>query len=368
MKPTATYPVALLFLLLGAVLGSYLRYALTYGTAFPVPYTHVLHSHSHVLFFGWITIALGGLLRPDDRIFHKFLVPLCAAGTIGALITFWLFGYTGPAIGASAIFLVPWAYLAIRGLSEHQGFLSGGSASLLLAVGATLALPVAVANGGNVQLKSLFVAAFLHFLIDGWIFLSLMALLGGRPRERLPIVIYLVCIALAPLGETGSGHQALGSVGRGVAALLQLWWLVRERHNFSSPLLTVALTAGMAKALADITSALYVVPLSRELVIAHVHARTLAFASCGIVALLWHRLSRREGVVITLALGGGSILMPAALLYAGGAPLFFTPTISQIRIAHITAFYASLLATAGAAAVLIVALTQCLRSGDRCTE
>lgn len=159
----------------------------------PLPYTHLLHAHSHVGFQGWLYLSLFLLsihvfLSPDQRQRGKYNFQLkCTVGVLVALLVAFLWqGYAAVSIALSTVFqlLNYWfIYRFWRHLNESPSdlpkrFMKAGMVFGLLS---TLApYHVGYLSASGMKGTDLYQAAlyfFFHFQYNGWFAFSLFGIL-----------------------------------------------------------------------------------------------------------------------------------------------------------------------------------------------
>lgn len=213
--------VSLVNLLLVAVLGFTLRYKIAYYLPF-VEQKHVLHSHSHFAFSGWITQTLMVLLvyylslKIDRQILERYRWLLYANlfTSYGMLVCFILQGYgafsitfSTLSIFVSYIFTV-YFWKDLNRIKEKKTSHLWLKASLVFAVISSIgafALAIMMATGMNDQnwyLSSIYF--YLHFQYNGWFLFAGMGLLTDKLEviakevKKLHYVFLLFCFACVP--------------------------------------------------------------------------------------------------------------------------------------------------------------------------
>lgn len=230
------FTIALGFYLLSACLGLVLRVFLV--APFPgITFSHLMHAHSHTLYFGWAALGIFALVDRRWRVFRGPWLPWgMVAISLATLITFSLGGYFPPSIVVSALSLPMWATAAgavLRGTRGLRGlefsYLRAGMIYLLLALGGALArVAVLAAKVADPLWGRLAVFAFLFCF--AWFFVfSLLGLLlahrralGLEPdlgllRWHLTLTAPIAWMTF-PLGVAGGSDGLIGTVAK-VAAL-----------------------------------------------------------------------------------------------------------------------------------------------------
>lgn len=251
--------IALFALTVAATTGAFLRFGLGWGMpAWASNYTAIRHAHSHLMYFGWATLAMmalvwrflphytGQMLRPR----HHWQLRTTSLLALLSFPAFWVNGYgltqIGPArlpLGSMAAMLngVMWYWFAwlywrqSRALSVRPlpvQLWDWAILLLLLSSGGALGLVAMVLSG----VESIFLQqAFLHLFLDlfavGWFSLCLLGLLWAwiDQREKLParLPIFSLALTLAPTFFLGLAPLLvpawlfwIAAGANGVAALL----------------------------------------------------------------------------------------------------------------------------------------------------
>ncbi len=198
LRPFRGWAVASLVLVLAA--GVWMRGILMgapwgLGTNF----TFDRHAHSHVAFFGWVTLALMGAIAaslPDAGSRGARLRLVAHAVGIAALAAFVSFlraGYDGASIALSLVHVLLWVVFA--GLTwgpladsgeRSRGFYRGALLMLCLAGASTLGPALVLAtHATDPWIREATVKLFLGIFIGGWMALGAMGIAYGfvdRPR------------------------------------------------------------------------------------------------------------------------------------------------------------------------------------------
>jgi len=246
------------FVLAGAT-GALLRFGFLYGLPGGLQFTNVLHAHSHLMYFGWVTpalIALVGthLARQQDRarahFSHIGLVVLGLA--LLAYVPYLLYGYQSVPVGrgrvplatiAASLNILAWYAFAARYMQVTRGQprplpVRLWDAALVFMVLASLGA------WGRAALVALHVedpfwaAAFVHLFLDlfsdGWFVLELLgvayALLSGPPPSTARWATRLVVVGLpatfligVPLSVTPPLWRWVAGAGGVLVGLGLLW-------------------------------------------------------------------------------------------------------------------------------------------------
>lgn len=208
-------------LLLVAGLGVLLRYKIAYSLPF-IEQKHVLHSHSHFAFAGWITQTLMVLmvhylsLHRGEIVIKRYRWLLIAnlVTAYGMLLCFMIQGYGFFSINFSTLSIFTSYFFAIffwkdldiigKKLISHFWFKAGLLFSILSSLGA-FGLAFMMAN--KVIHQNWYLATvyfFLHFQYNGWFFFAGMGLLVSRLEvitaltKKLKMIFWFFCLACIP--------------------------------------------------------------------------------------------------------------------------------------------------------------------------
>ncbi|MCA9931975.1 MAG: hypothetical protein KC419_26000, partial [Anaerolineales bacterium] len=294
------------------------------------------HAHSHLMYFGWVTLAAMGLMaawlpeltgRPfsphRSRLFKWSLI-LILLLSLAAYVPFLLFGYRSAVVGtvqlplstiAAGLNMVAWYWFGWLYWQETKGVarirpLRLWDAALIFMLAATIgAWGVAVSAAAGLQdptLSSVFTHLFLDLFAEGWFVLALLgAIHAGLPSLRnhkwlrhsedglimgMPVIFLLgVPVHLLPLPV-----RLLGGIG-GAFVAVGLWvqavvlWQSLEKQ-WKVPLIFLAL-----KATVNLLVAVPAVAVWAEragLRISYLHWLLLGFVTLGLVvaaAQVWGR-------------------------------------------------------------------------------
>ena len=181
------------FLLIATFLGAFLRYLL-FNPIEGLNFKHLLHTHSHVAFLGWIFNALFvGLVYsfipenfPAAKKYHRLFMWF-QLSVLGMLFSFPFQGYGAISIAFSTLHVVLSVVLTVffvrdknqlfktsRPLSLH--FALGGLFFLLLSSLGPFALGYGMAKEISGAFNQLAIYFYLHFQYDGWFTFAVFAL------------------------------------------------------------------------------------------------------------------------------------------------------------------------------------------------
>ena len=189
--------ISFLNLLLVAILGVIMRYKIAFYLPF-VEQKHLLHSHSHFAFSGWITQTLMVLLihylgcknGPEVIKKYRWLLYANCITAYGMLVSFIIQGYVFFSISFSTLSIFVAYFFAVvywKDLNKinekrisHYWFKAALVFSVLSSIGA-FSLAYMMAN--KILVQNWYLAAiyfFLHFQYNGWFFFACMGLLTAK--------------------------------------------------------------------------------------------------------------------------------------------------------------------------------------------
>lgn len=356
--------MAVAALVLAAWTGVLMRFGMVHG--FPTwaqNYGAMRHAHSHLMYFGWVTLALFALIWAELPHHTGCCLPRgvgvqMTLTVIMALLSFpafWANGYGLTAIGSARLplgsmvatfngltwfFFVALYVRATRGLTVRPlavQLWDWALALLLLAALGAVGL-VALVVTGAVQpfLQQFFLHQFLDLFAVGWFGLALLGVLwshvGTPARSWLPT--FSLALLLTPTFLLGVSSALLpaslfwvAALAHGGAAILlgihgfQLW----QRRAMLPPLAWLA-GAGLVSVIG--VAALLLWPgvwqeyASGQMRIFYLHALLLMWVSTALVGLLEARGLTAHGLTrwINLLWVAGVLVMVGALLGLGLAP------------------------------------------------
>ncbi|MEZ4868113.1 MAG: hypothetical protein R3C14_42685 [Caldilineaceae bacterium] len=354
--------VALLALLIAACTGILLRFGLVMGMpAWAQNYTAIRHAHSHLMYFGWATLALMALIWRFLPTLTERTLPRAVAWQMGASAmlallsfpAFWANGYglttIGPAtlpLGSMAAGLngLVWLFFAalyyratwrlpVRPLPIQLW--DWALILLLLAFGGALGLVGVVITGASHPLwQQLSLHLFLDLFGVGWFNLALLgvlwAWLGASHPRWLPT--QSLALLLAPTFLLGTAPSLIPTdlfwiaalANAGVACLLG-WHLIAfwQRRQYFSALGRFALMilgVHIATAFVILWPGLWQWSAGTQLRIFFLHNFLLGWVSSALLALILaaaRQWSKRLFFIITWLWIGGVATMLLALLSVG---------------------------------------------------
>lgn len=217
--------VSLFSLTLAANTGILLRFGLVMGMpAWTSNFSAVRHAHSHLMYFGWVTLGLMALIwhylpTLTDRSVPRAVGVQMAASALLALLSFpafWFNGYgltqIGPAelplgaiiSGLNGILWIVFTILYFRTtwrLPERSlpiKLWDWAIVLLLIAFGGALGLAgTVVADSDSIALQQIFLHLFLDLFAVGWFNLALLGLLWAWLGEHAPPLRWLPSQSLA---------------------------------------------------------------------------------------------------------------------------------------------------------------------------
>lgn len=303
------------------LLGVWMRFELI-GISFGPDFDHILHAHSHTLYFGWAAL---GLLAAASPAFQRVTMPMrwsIVALVLAIPLLFFGFlatGYHPFTIAVSTGVMAAWYVVAIawwRQLSHMQKRVSLAFRYGLLYLAASSigiwVLAIIQASGGSAFAEELAIHAFL--LGFGWFFVFMVvgAIILHRhrlglsldPRVVAPILHFWAVAAWAtfPLGVVGGPEVwVLGPIARvaGLAVVVPgVWWvslLWRVADPGPMQLLhrLAALWFGVATVATAVVASLgssVLLAGGRQGVVIYLHALFVGFVTPLLATLLSHRL------------------------------------------------------------------------------
>ncbi|MBK8987647.1 MAG: hypothetical protein IPM39_16475 [Chloroflexi bacterium] len=316
-----------LFVLAGST-GALLRFGLLYGFPWGLQYSNIRHAHSHLMYFGWVTPAVMGLMaawlptltgRPFPPTLHarfRNIIRVTLLLALAAYVAFLLYGYRPAQFGgarlpistilASFNMLAWYAFLfayrqATKGAVRNSPLRlwDGALAFLLLAsLGAWGVAVTAVLNLRSPLIAAALTHLFLDLFADGWFVLAVLGLAyaatpaaAGHPwaakSESLLIMGLPVLFLLGiPVNLLPPAARLIGSVGgllvgSGlVVSVVILWRLAGSEWRVALVFLGMKATATLAVTVPAI--ALW--SERANLRISYLHWLLLGFVTLGLVA------------------------------------------------------------------------------------
>ena len=217
--------IALFSLTLAATTGILLRFGLVMGMpTWAENYSAIRHAHSHLMYFGWVTLGLMALIwhylpRLTGEQLPKGVRAQMGASALLALLSFpafWANGYGLTQIGSAelplgamisglngilwlvfaAIYMRATRHLPTRPLPIQLW--DWAIVLLLIAFGGALGLVgMVVADSSSIALQQLFLHLFLDLFAVGWFNLAILGLLWARVSEQASLPRWLPSQSLA---------------------------------------------------------------------------------------------------------------------------------------------------------------------------
>jgi hypothetical protein len=219
--------VALFCLALAAATGVLLRFGMIYGMpGWAQNYAAVRHAHSHLMYFGWVTLALmvfiwEAVQRYTGRPLPRQVGWQLAATSLAALLSypaFWQNGYGLTAIGPAELPLgsmvsaangLTWFWFvalyvrATRGMAPRplpvQLWDWAIMLLLLASLGAAGLVGMVVSGGESLFLQQLFLHQFLDLFAVGWFNLAVLGILWAGVGAQATLPRWLPTMSLALL-------------------------------------------------------------------------------------------------------------------------------------------------------------------------
>jgi len=388
--------MAVAALVLAAWTGVLMRFGMVYG--FPTwaqNYGAMRHAHSHLMYFGWVTLTLFALIWADLPRYTGRSLPrgvgvqmtLTAVMAFLSFPAFWANGYGLTTIGSARLplgsmvatfngltwfFFVALYMRATRGLTVRplavQLWDWALALLLLAALGAVGLVALVVTGTEQPFLQQLFLHQFLDLFAVGWFGLALLGVLwshvGTPARGWLPT--FSLALLLTPTFLLGVSPALLpaslfwvAALANGGAAILlgihgfHLW----QRRTMLPPLAGLA-GAGLASVIG--VAALLLWPgvwqeyAGGQMRIFYLHTLLLMWVSTALVGLLEARWLPARGLTrwINLLWAVGVLVMVGALLGLGLAPQLGMPQLFWLQ----TAAWGSLGVATGATLLLLALL------------
>lgn len=254
--------IALFALVVAAATGSLLRFGLGWGMpAWAGNYTAIRHAHSHLMYFGWATLALMALIwhflsqytgRPLPRSVH-WQMGIAAFLALLSFPAFWVNGYGLTQIGSASLplgsmiatlngftwFHFAWLYRRESSRLPNRSLpiqlWDWAILLLLLSSGGALGLVGMVMTGAeSLFLQQTFLHLFLDLFAVGWFTVALLGILWAWLGQRVELPARLpvlpLALAIAPTFFLGMSPTLVApplfwvaAVANGLAGLLLFW-------------------------------------------------------------------------------------------------------------------------------------------------
>ena len=383
-------------LVIAAWTGVLMRFGMVYGfPSWAQNFGAMRHAHSHLMYFGWVTLALMALIwaelpRLTGRPLPRGVAAQMTLTAVMALLSFpafWLNGYGLTTVGAARLPLgsisatlngLTWfVFMALyvhatRGLAVRPHAVQLWDwALVLLALASTGAIGLVgmvVTDASEPLLQQIFLHLFLDLFAVGWFALALLGVVWTRlDAQQLRLPVFSLALLLTPpflLGVSPGLLSAplfwVAAIANAGAALLlgahgvQLW-----RRRSKLPALTWLALAGLASVI--VVALLLLWPgvwerfASGQMRVFYLHVFLLVWVSTALVGQVQARLAPESTLIrrwVNPLWVGGVLVMVVGLLGLGLAPSLGTPMLWWL---HVSA-WGSLAVAVAATLLLLVPL------------
>ncbi|GAB3789984.1 hypothetical protein [Virgibacillus kimchii] len=314
-----------IFFIITAISGVWMR-AFAYYPDFPVPYTNILHGHSHLAILGWAFLGVFAIFLINywqDLKQKKQAIAIAVTLFIVTLLMFAAFIYQGYAMFSIAlstmhIFIEYWAAVFIyRQLKSnldipHTAKLYIKGALIALVVSSLGPYVIAYVSASGLKESALYEMAiyfYLHFQYNGWLLLFLIGLFIiilhlkkitlSPPMLKIGFWVYFVALFpgyflsvlwVEELGISAGVIAAVGGIGQWIGVIYIIFAYVkshREIKSFYSKLTTISLQLSFLLLFLKSSMELgllfpSLLPLiydSRSVIIGYLHFTLLGFVS-----------------------------------------------------------------------------------------
>lgn len=320
--------ISFLFFFLVAISGVWMR-LFVFSPSESIPYSNVLHGHSHLALLGWgfLGVFLLFLVITWKRIKgKKQAIAICAALSIVSILMFLAFlwqGYDTVSIIMSAIhiFIEYWAAIFMyRELKNFRPlpnsislFINGALITLVISSFGPYGIAYVSANGlKETPLYEMAIYFYLHFLYNGWFTLFLIGLFTlflylkkiNFKQHMLTISFWIYFISLFPgyfisIGWVEAGVfmdilSAIGGIGQWISILLLIivykdsWDALKTQYhhviNFGILITLILLvtksTMELGMIIPNMATLVYD---TRNVIIGYLHLTLLGFVSFAIL-------------------------------------------------------------------------------------
>ncbi len=361
--------LALVAFLIAAMTGVLLRFGLFLGMpAWAQNFTAIRHAHSHLMYFGWATLALMALIwrllpqwthKPLPRVVY-WQMSLTAVMAFLSFPAFWSNGYGLTQLGSAALPLgsmfaglngLMWIFFAIIYARVTASVVDRplpiqlwdwAIVLLLLAFAGALGLTMLIVLGvENIFLQQAMLHLFLELFATGWFTMALLGLLwawvGQHTLQRVWLPTQSLALCLGPtflLGVTPGlvptslfWISAIANFGAALLLARHLYLLWQQRAHL--PLFVrfglLALAVHLLISVAILWPGLWQWSGGTQLRVFYLHNLLLGWVSSGLlglVAALWLALPGGWAQWLRAAWWGGVACMLLALLGIGILPVW----------------------------------------------
>jgi hypothetical protein len=402
--------IAVVALVIAAWTGVLMRFGMVYG--FPTwaqNFGAMRHAHSHLMYFGWVTLTLMALIWADlprltGRSLPRGVAAQMALTAVMALLSFpafWINGYGLTTIGSAQLplgsmmatfngltwFIFMALYVrATRGLAVRPLAVQLWDWALVLlalaSMGAAGLVGVVTTATPNLLLQQIFLHQFLDLFAVGWFNLALLGLLwsaiNGERQQALRLPVFSLALLLTPTFLLGVSPSLLppalfwvaALANAGAAVLLSVHAVQLWRRQRELPSLTWLALSGLAAVI--VVAGLLLWPdlwrqfAGGQMRVFYLHVLLLVWVSTALVGQIQHRLVSSSGSIrrwVELLWTCGVLVMIGGLLGLGLSPWLGTPMIWWLH----TAAWGSLLIATAATLMLVVLLAQQASTHDLST-
>src|SRR5699024_5719783 len=364
--------IAFFFFFLTALTGVWMRLSYFTGTLEAVPYTHLLHAHSHIAVLGWtffaVFIIFVIMMGQENSRFVRYISLLLFLVTTAMFIAFLMQGYALYSIILSMfhIFLqYAIAYFIIKHVRKDKTipkssrfFMYGAVVMLVISSFGPFALGAIASQGlRDSAIFDIAIYFYLHFQYNGWLTLMLIGMLllmlnrrkiaFSEKRMQTSFTVYFISLFPAfllsilwyDLGVIGIIIAAIGAIGQLTAIILFMLTIIqanKQVDKYLSSFITYHIYGVLALLAIKVTMEFgllhptfgRLIYETRSVVIAYLHLTLLGFISLFIMTqfYLTRLLNENNGL---LKFGLSVFLIGFAL---NELTLFFTSLFSWLQL------------------------------------
>lgn len=333
------YGWAFVFLLVGSLLGLFIRWGFLYGMILPLG--NLLHAHSHILVLSWLGLMgvglLCGLQKVPLRKLKWYLTVQIIAGN-AMLVGFLCQGYGTLSIVASCLqmsgtFYLFWLYF-FRNYFNRKTLLDWAIGfAILSAVGVIGIAPSIIFTGRDSSFFHLSIAFFLHFQIQGWLLTLWLYLTKEYISIHIPLQwqgLWILAVVLT-FGFSVNMYfphffwQIVNFIGGILQITFALFFVGKIFHKTDNWLIRLALISLLFKAIMHLFTfvepwAIYLFK-GRDIALFYLHWVLIGIIMSGFLGMfrLKPSLYFRWGCVLFIT----GYVLTEFLLLAGGFPQWF---------------------------------------------